>query len=646
MHMNRNADIRRRAGDERGGALVIFTLFLPVLVLLATFVVDVGNWFEHKRHLQMQVDAGALAGGSLFSECFDDQSAANTAINDEVRKYAGADAASYNRQIGGSNQGTVTIRINQKTYEVGGPGPDDTVVDQPCAARMIDVKGTEANLPWFFGLVPGSLVPAINAHARVTLQGLQGLQGGALPIGVPDPSPTSARAFFVNETTGAVIASTPLTKTGLKTADGIPIWDSAPVAVDVNTSRIGVRVALSSGATTTCGNPGVICYDLGSPNGLLFIRGYSTVGRGADTNPPVAKDVRLSLGTCTDAYFSPDKSSCTVAIQATVDIGGVLPANTRVTAFGGNCGNGGCILTPPSTTGVGLWSGSIPTSAGAGPVSITLEWRQIGGGTVAGKSCTGTFNNTKCTGFFENGAAVQRAFRAVDTRSGPIDFAQVWQGGTAWANSFALGTSPSLVVKIGIDDLSNADNANDKTVILRVADSSGSRNHAIDCDAGVNFRTEIRTGCKTPYQINTGQACPNAVTPKNCVPVETGDKVGQLRQGMNDRIGCAPNNWPPPGSPLPDFDADDPRVLPVFITPFASFEGSGGGYLPITNFAVFYVTGWDGGSGCAANEPYPATGSSQGNIWGHFVKYVFSINGEGDGQPCDFSGLCTVELTN
>ena len=42
--------------DERGGVLVMVAVMLPVLLLFASFVVDVGNWFEHKRDLQMQSD--------------------------------------------------------------------------------------------------------------------------------------------------------------------------------------------------------------------------------------------------------------------------------------------------------------------------------------------------------------------------------------------------------------------------------------------------------------------------------------------------------------------------------------------------------------------------------------------------------------
>jgi len=54
-------------GGERGSALVLVALWLPVLFGFMILVADVGNWFEHKRHLQMQADAGALAAGGQFT---------------------------------------------------------------------------------------------------------------------------------------------------------------------------------------------------------------------------------------------------------------------------------------------------------------------------------------------------------------------------------------------------------------------------------------------------------------------------------------------------------------------------------------------------------------------------------------------------
>ncbi len=48
---------------------------MPVILLFIAFSVDIGNWWVHKRHLQLQVDAAALAGGARFSQCFPDFSA-------------------------------------------------------------------------------------------------------------------------------------------------------------------------------------------------------------------------------------------------------------------------------------------------------------------------------------------------------------------------------------------------------------------------------------------------------------------------------------------------------------------------------------------------------------------------------------------
>ena len=76
---------RPRFSDARGATLVIFAIWLPVIVLFGTFVLDVGNWFVHKRHLQTQADAGALAAGGSFNLCFGGGSA-STAIEDVARR--------------------------------------------------------------------------------------------------------------------------------------------------------------------------------------------------------------------------------------------------------------------------------------------------------------------------------------------------------------------------------------------------------------------------------------------------------------------------------------------------------------------------------------------------------------------------------
>ena len=41
--------------------IALVGLLTPFFLLLLTLAIEIGNWYEHKRHLQIQVDAAALA---------------------------------------------------------------------------------------------------------------------------------------------------------------------------------------------------------------------------------------------------------------------------------------------------------------------------------------------------------------------------------------------------------------------------------------------------------------------------------------------------------------------------------------------------------------------------------------------------------
>ena len=71
--------------DESGVATVMFVLCMPFVLLVMIFAVDVANWFVHKRHLQNQADAAALAGAGAytFPNCN------NTAIRNTALRYSG-----------------------------------------------------------------------------------------------------------------------------------------------------------------------------------------------------------------------------------------------------------------------------------------------------------------------------------------------------------------------------------------------------------------------------------------------------------------------------------------------------------------------------------------------------------------------------
>lgn len=147
--------------------------------------------------------------------------------------------------------------------------------------------------------------------------------------------------------------------------------------------------------------------------------------------------------------------------------------------------------------------------------------------------------------------------------------------------------------------------------------------------------------------------------PPMCVAVETGDKIGQFRQGLGSRFEtpqCHLNNWPKTQAEVDAFFApggydfaNDPRYVTLIVTDSTAFQGSGNDQIPIKYFAGFYVTGWDvvgNVKPCLDNDPHPWEGSTyrksldNGDVWGHFVNLViFSSGGQGKHKLCNYDGI-------
>ncbi|HWI07432.1 MAG TPA: pilus assembly protein TadG-related protein [Solirubrobacteraceae bacterium] len=647
------------ARREAGAVLVTVAVMMPVLIGFSGLVLDVGNWFAHKRHLQTQADAGALAGAGKFRfPCSD------TPILEEVSKYSSIDTApddpSYNPQIGDTPPEQLHQEVNSPTWYGQAQPVDDSVrTGGPCAARMIDVKLTETNLPWWLKLF-GDVVPFINTQARVEIM-QQTIASGSLPVGVPEVGPRHARAIFVNEASGTAVASATLTRTG--TSAGLSIWTNAgaPASVPISTAKIGVRILLSgSTASAPCGDPLVNCYGAGTNSaivagspGLSHIRGFSMTPAGSATAPQ-ARDVQLFGGGCEDGYFTTTAAyPCTVNVSAVVDFGGASISTVRVLAKRTGANNNTTVeLAPPAASG-GAWTSppGISIAGASGANSIDLLW-QTGCDADRTKNCSSTKNA------LPSGGAAQRIFAGSESLSvsGPIKLLRLSKDGVPGANSFVQGTSHDLVVTLGLKpSLDNAASVDDPIVSLKVA-GGGSQNQALDCDpAENNLRDELAKGCAPSYRVNDGSSpCPGgsgtlwaSPQPWPCVAISTGATVGQVTQGMNLRIlgeanspSCTdPNNW----AQFPDFERGDPRIVQVFTTPFGAFTGSGGTTVPVTGFATFYVTGWHNG-GCQGAGDDPA---GQGEVVGHFIKYIDTLgSGQGEGQ-CEEAtlGSCVAVFT-
>ena len=70
-----------RHRDERGQVIVLGAVMIPVLLLLAALVIDVGNWYTHKRQLQNRADAAAFALPSSTAEAGRDACKTGTSLS-------------------------------------------------------------------------------------------------------------------------------------------------------------------------------------------------------------------------------------------------------------------------------------------------------------------------------------------------------------------------------------------------------------------------------------------------------------------------------------------------------------------------------------------------------------------------------------
>jgi hypothetical protein len=690
--------MRARFIEESGAVLLITSVALAALIFVVALVVDVANWKAHARHLQLQADAAALAGAHSLTG----GSCNGSLITNDVHNYGGSDVDSggtvrtalYNDQIAGTPPSRMHLLINSAGYYGDtGAGDNTDPNGSPCAAKYVDVKITETDLPWWFG---AGLVRKINAHARVAL--LQETSAnGTLPIAIPNPLPNSAAAIFINEGNGAVLDVQPFAHTG--TSGDLDMWLSSVASISSLPTSTGVVIALSGRNSLSltgtlaqiCQQPLTDCYDGANDPpaiGVSYIRGYSVTAGGTAPNPPTIHSVELfQLGCTGSAYFS--GGTCNYDLVARIDAGdGFAKANqiygangvTMTSSTDDNClqvaGPGDC------------WHANMTLPSNIGPQPIVITWEIIGGPDrmINGKleTCKSGGGN-KCKGDF---GMVQRAYSTREARSGPLKRVTVFTCDDPACpvqdkQSYPSGTQHSFRVSIGIGGtLQNATSVAAPLVVLRV---QGQANQALDCDPGYNnLKTELAQGCRPTYVPNTGtpdcstlgtSALWSTSQPWSCIAVSTGEQPNQVAAGLNLRIHgdehantCDPNvnNWylfnPADPSGNDGFPPGDPRILNAYITTYGAFSHVNGtsGSVPVISFGHFYVTGYTGQGGgfnnpCQTSPPSnysglhpddPVPNDDPGLIVGRFIYYVDRVGGDGT-VTCNPSSItaCVIVMT-
>lgn len=554
---------RTRSCREHGQVAVLFALLIPVFFGLAAVVLDVGNWYVHKRHLQTQVDAAALAAGPSFVGCFQDPTAANLAIASRALAFAGdtlrpgkysptAPEGTTNLQVQEPND--VRIALNSSTYwedanglvpGTNGYGLDNTLdsndpdlLGDPCNEKYLDVKATDDDAPLLWGLLPAT--PSPKSKAKVEIHDVESLRN-MLPWAVPEIDPRRVVALFVDEEPGAtpvvfdhqlleecalppVPPATSFPWSGWCTSAG-----EEQVVLDGNHDNTGVVILVSKNAdvpalqvsgqlATICGqSPGLVaCYSGATQtSGLSFIHAYNGGYNGGLADPQI-RQVNLT-GSCTAAdlsgpYFMLD-GGCSVGVSAVIDFGVTgdptqHPQCARVPGFTWRAGG-----PDPSR---GFWEG-------------TMDVSTLGRNVLNLSGTSGPRNATECGNPGQQPNSWSRSKVAAPYRangaSGPIqyldldatypDLVTVADPNSVEKNDGSPnGAYYNYTVKVGLPKPFSVDNYTEPPLLLRMASPSGSQNQAWDCDSGRNFNEEIETGCKTRYIENFRDDDNNPLTPK------------------------------------------------------------------------------------------------------------------------------------
>jgi len=690
--------------DERGQVVVLMALMIPLFFGLGAVVIDLGNWFVHKRHLQTQVDAAALAPGPEWLGCYHAPDGANIAIANKALEFAGdtnrvpaTDTTNFQVQ----EQADVHVVLNSDVYWSADPYPADNTLDvepaptgdglgDPCNESALDVKATDEDVPNLWGLIPIS--PSPKAKARVEIRRLQETRG-MLPLAVPEVDPEAVAAIFVDEEDGSVITALELIPGSCpSTSWPYSCWALDFPGVEINVDRVGIVVLLSrndadpslSGTLTQiCGqDPGfVICYaGDGNNDGLLFIHGW-TGGPIESLQEPAIRDVQLTDVNCAingdhSAPYFLLNADCDVLIRARVDFGvpdGTTSAQIAAFPYCVEVSANGVDLTHIETTDEGsLFEGVLSFAAESGRTPVGIDWRSRN---ASRPNCS-----NRASGTIQNVAGPY----AADGSSGPVLYATVTSGGV-YANSLEKQPTPRpLRVTVGLQRSLELKDAREPPIMLRLGSNPGSQTQSLDCDTGslvgssgphANWRNEFIDGCLTEYSVNFddwdrdgddewididcsehpygNQPPPDDVndpTP-NCIAIQTGVSAGQFRQAIEARFAspCTPNYWPDSTATDTEVDlffethdfANDPRYVTLVVADFTAFSGSGSSQpRPLKIFAGFYYTG-SGPVSCPGDDPHPLGVTGSRARFDMWGHFVNKVEWSGGGTPSDT--LCQFE---
>jgi Flp pilus assembly protein TadG len=550
-------------GRETGSVLVTVVLSLTVLLGITALVLDLGAFRSHRRQLQTAADAGALAGAQKL-------------ISDPGQ--ACSTAAYYQRQNDASTsaQNMVSDSNLDTTYcdVLTAPG-----CSQACSVR---VQPDESNVPFDFGRVLGFTSTSINARARARIVYLTKSKG-LLPFGVEDLKPSSVT--IVIDRTGQQI---PLAQSGCfsATTEGYPYWCSGDYVRNLppGGSAVSIRAVDSTGQTITWSDIGYVGSD------------QSIAGGACTAGVVCVKDVTLSPTSDPYLYYTSTSSPKSLTVLAHLsEVSNPQQVNISY-ATGGSLpkakdfASAGVVTSTKLADGTydGVWSASF-TSASTEQTAGQDIYIQVGSG-----------KNSKTTA-----VPAQHAYARDDG-----DILQQYTEDRHYIDPTAAASSPTRFVNFNLAFQVLVKG----TMITLKLGGGGAQGNAgnyqgLDLDTNTTWPTyhcyasggvpntadEVQHGSCTPYAIG------------DPVQTQTGNFAGQVNQGLQARVGSAPNQWDP-NNPPPD---GDPRWMSLILVPPLTFSTCNGTCTThVIGFGDFYITDWSGQAGSTLKQ-----GEVRGVFW-------------------------------
>jgi hypothetical protein len=670
--------VTRQLRSEGGSIAVIAALTIPLFLVFAALVIDVGNWYTHKRSLQNRADAAALAAGyeylKTLPNCLADASDTGSgavALTNVAKQYAGAAPGDYN-SLNVNNQSKIEVGVNSQMTD---PFGDFTDGANPCKPHTTgdaysvnnsvwtDVKVREKDIGTLAGGF-GLNLASVTAAARVDLRQVVGIRGAGLPfVNETGEQVDCAWAEFVDTATGnasdvTLLGGTPNPVPLTRDSTNPMRWTAPVGGIDfTSTDDIAVKYWLGTKMGGGCS------YD---PRGATALTGLSPEvpidyintfdnDTPADNAAPLLHHFELTSGTCGGPGYvyttSMDpNATCVVHFRVQVDSGN-NPSPSKITVSSSNGAIAPADAPGPGGTGEQDFLGVLtfkpnavnPAASNAqsytqvGRHLLSVKWTQTSG-KVGAKNCTVA---SPCTGVFESGACtvtcdetlLHATYVADPLKSSPLKTAELTDGsGNPIANSYpADGPNvPPFAVELtlyGIDQ--------QRAFIIRDSvQNTGNRSHAVDCGQGngaSDLDDAIVNGCPSPPPVGVNgrnDVCAPQPSPqgyRDCVVTVPGNK-STLNKSYDDRFSCTPNNWIDGVSPA-NLSDSDPRYAYIFLTSWGRIANAkpNGTDLPIRAFLRVYVTGWDSKSGACNSENDPAPEPYDGKgavIWGHFIDVI------------------------